>query len=41
VFALKTDKLDLPQTVTPAVVGFNTHFAMLAKASFTARFGRK
>jgi Raf kinase inhibitor-like YbhB/YbcL family protein len=39
VYALNTDKLDLPATVHAAVVGFNVHFKMLAKAQFTSRYG--
>jgi len=38
-FALKTDKLDLPAAVHAAVVGFNVHFNTLAKAQFMARYG--
>ena len=41
VYALKTDHLDLPATATPAYVGFNLHGNTLAKATFTARYGRK
>jgi Raf kinase inhibitor-like YbhB/YbcL family protein len=40
VYALKTDKLDLPATSMPDLVGFMTHAAALGKATFTARFGR-
>ena len=40
VYAVKTDKLEVPANPTPAVVGFVTHFATLAKASFTAHYGR-
>ncbi len=39
-YAVKTDKLEVPPNPTAAVVGFVTHYATLAKASFTARFGR-
>ena len=39
VFALSKDKLDLNADVHAAFVGFNVHFATLAKASFTARYG--
>jgi Raf kinase inhibitor-like YbhB/YbcL family protein len=39
VFALKTDKLDLPATVHAAVVGFNVHYNTLAKAQIMARYG--
>jgi Raf kinase inhibitor-like YbhB/YbcL family protein len=41
VYALKTDKLGLPADATAAVAGFMTHANTLAKASFTARYGRK
>jgi hypothetical protein len=40
VFALDTDKLDIPQGATAALVGFNLHGHTLAKASLTARYGR-
>ena len=40
IYAVNTDKLDVPPNPTAAVVGFVTHYATLAKASFTARFGR-
>lgn len=38
--ALKTDKLDLPQDAPAAMVGFNIYGNTIAKASFTARYGR-
>ena len=41
VYALKTDKLDINADSSGAMVGFNTHFNSIAKASFTATFGRK
>jgi Raf kinase inhibitor-like YbhB/YbcL family protein len=41
VYALKTDKLDLPADATPALAGFMTHADEIGKASFTARYGRK
>ena len=41
VFALKVEHLDLPASATPAYVGFNLYGNMLAKTSFTARYGRK
>jgi Raf kinase inhibitor-like YbhB/YbcL family protein len=40
VFALDTDKLDIPQGATAAFVGFNLHGHTLAKASLTAKYGR-
>ena len=40
VFALKVDHLDLPASATPAYVGFNLYGNMLAKTSFTAKYGR-
>ena len=39
VYAVKTDKLDVPPNPTDAVIGFVTHYATLAKATFTARYG--
>lgn len=40
VYALNTDKLDLPAGATAAYVGFNLHAHQLAKATFTALYGR-
>lgn len=40
VYALKTDKLDIPQGATAAFVGFNIHGNMLGKATLTATYGR-
>ena len=40
VYALKTDKLDLPPDATAAVAGFMTHASKIASATFTARYGR-
>jgi Raf kinase inhibitor-like YbhB/YbcL family protein len=40
VYALKTDKLDVPADATAALTGYMIHGNMLAKASFTARYGR-
>ena len=40
VYALKTDKLDLPPDATAAVAGFMTNMNKIASASFTARYGR-
>jgi Raf kinase inhibitor-like YbhB/YbcL family protein len=40
IYALKSEKLDLPPTASPALVGFMTHAATLGKASFTAMYGR-
>lgn len=39
VYALK-EKIDVPADATAAAIGFNLHFATLAKASVTARYGR-
>ena len=39
-YALKTDKLDLPAGATAAYVGFNIHANELGKATFTALYGR-
>ena len=41
VFAVKTDKLDIDGNAAGAIVGFNLHFNTLAKATFTATYGRK
>jgi Raf kinase inhibitor-like YbhB/YbcL family protein len=40
VHALKTDKLDLPADATAALAGFMTNASTIAKASFTAKYGR-
>jgi Raf kinase inhibitor-like YbhB/YbcL family protein len=40
VHALKTDKLDIPPDATAALAGFMINANSLAKASFTARYGR-
>jgi Raf kinase inhibitor-like YbhB/YbcL family protein len=40
VFALDTDKIDVPANATAAVVGFNLHAHTLAKAELTALYGR-
>jgi Raf kinase inhibitor-like YbhB/YbcL family protein len=40
IYAVKADKLEVPANPTAAVVGFVTHFAMIGKASFTARYGQ-
>ncbi len=40
VYALKTDKLDVAADASPALIGFMIHANALAKASFTARYGR-
>jgi Raf kinase inhibitor-like YbhB/YbcL family protein len=41
VYALKTDKLDVPPDATAALVGFMINANKLGKASFTAKYGRK
>jgi Raf kinase inhibitor-like YbhB/YbcL family protein len=41
VYALKTDKLDVPADATAALVGFMINANLLGKASFTAKYGRK
>ena len=41
VYALKTDHIDVPANATAAMVGFNLHANQLAKATLTARYGRK
>jgi Raf kinase inhibitor-like YbhB/YbcL family protein len=40
VHALKTDKLDIPADATAALAGFMVNANTIAKASFTARYGR-
>ena len=40
-YALKTDKLDIPADGTAALVGFMINANKLASASFTAKYGRK
>jgi Raf kinase inhibitor-like YbhB/YbcL family protein len=40
VFALDTDKLDIPPTATAAYVGFNLHAHTVAKAELTALYSR-
>ena len=40
IYALKTDKLDIPADATAALTGFMTHANALGKASFTALYGR-
>ncbi|MCK6423247.1 MAG: YbhB/YbcL family Raf kinase inhibitor-like protein [Aquabacterium sp.] len=40
-YALKTDKLELPADATAALVGFMIHANQLGKTSFQARYGRK
>ena len=41
VYALKVDRLDADANAPGAMVGFMLHFNTLAKATFTARYGRK
>jgi len=41
VYALKTDKLDVPPDATAALVGFMINANKLGQASFTAKYGRK
>jgi len=40
VYALKTNKLDIPADATAALTGYMIHANMLGKASFTALYGR-
>ena len=40
VYALKTDKLEVPVDATAALTGYMIHANMLGKASFTAKYGR-
>jgi Raf kinase inhibitor-like YbhB/YbcL family protein len=39
-YALDTDKIDVPANATAAMVGFNLHAHQLAKAELTALYGR-
>jgi Raf kinase inhibitor-like YbhB/YbcL family protein len=41
VYALKVDKLDVPQDASPAMIGFMTKANALGNATLTARYGRK
>ncbi len=41
VYALKTDKLDVPADGTAALAGFMINANKLGQASFTAKYGRK
>jgi Raf kinase inhibitor-like YbhB/YbcL family protein len=41
VYALKTDKLEVPADATAALVGFMIHANKLGEAKFTAMYGRK
>jgi Raf kinase inhibitor-like YbhB/YbcL family protein len=41
IYALKTDKLDVPADASAALAGFMIHANMLGKARFVARYGRK
>ena len=41
VFALKTDKLDVPADASPALIGFMTRANAIGSATFTAHYGRK
>ena len=40
VYALKTDKLDVPADATAALAGFMVNANQIGKASFTAKYGR-
>jgi len=39
-YAVNTDKLQVPANPTDAVIGFVTHYATIGKARFTAYYGR-
>ncbi len=41
VYALKVDKLDVPEGASPAYVGFATHFSQLGSAKMIVKYGRK
>ena len=40
VYALKTDKIEVPEGASAAMVGYMTHMNMLGEAKLTAKFGR-
>lgn len=40
VYALKTERIDVPADASPAMIGFMTHANQLASATFTAKYGR-
>ncbi|MDR3493883.1 MAG: YbhB/YbcL family Raf kinase inhibitor-like protein [Ancalomicrobiaceae bacterium] len=40
VYAMKVDKLEADANASAALIGFMTHFNMLAKATLTATYGR-
>ena len=40
VYALKTDKLDVPADASAALIGFMIHANKLGSATFTAKYGR-
>jgi phosphatidylethanolamine-binding protein (PEBP) family uncharacterized protein len=40
VYALKVDRIDVPETATAALVGFDLNANTLATATLTARYGR-
>ena len=40
VFALKTEKIDVPTDATAALIGFMINANMIGEASFTAKYGR-
>ena len=41
IWALKTDKLDVPEDASPAMVGFMTRMNALGSATLTAHYARK
>jgi Raf kinase inhibitor-like YbhB/YbcL family protein len=41
VYALKTDKIDVPPDATAALIGFMINANKLDKATFTAKYGRR
>jgi len=41
VYALKTDKIDVPADASPAMVGYTIHSNALGSATLTAKYGRK
>jgi phosphatidylethanolamine-binding protein (PEBP) family uncharacterized protein len=41
VYALKVDKLDIPEGATASLVGFMVNANTIAKATLTGKYGRK
>jgi Raf kinase inhibitor-like YbhB/YbcL family protein len=41
IYALKTDKLDVPKNASPALIGYFIHANMIGKGVLVGRYGRK